>query len=262
MLDFLRSNVKLPTDADIPMPRRSAVPALADQNAAEGGIATLDRALSLLAAFTSSQPQLTLAELAERTHLYKSTVLRMLASLEHANLVHRVSDGRYALGAEIARLNQVFSASFSLEPVVMPGLRELVEETRESAAFYVRQGDQRLCLYRVHSPRPVRDHLQPGDLLPLSHGAGGRVLQAYAGTKGALYAKLRREQVVVLVGDRVPELAGIGAPVFDATGACIGALTLTMPAERLDPEDVAPVSRMARRMTSLLGGKYPAPGSS
>jgi DNA-binding IclR family transcriptional regulator len=29
--------------------------------------------------------------------------------------------------------------------------------TAESASFHVRQGDQRLCLYRVDSPQPVRD---------------------------------------------------------------------------------------------------------
>jgi DNA-binding IclR family transcriptional regulator len=240
------------------MPRRSAVPALADQNAAEGGIATLDRALSLLSVFTATRPHLTLAELADGAQLYKSTVLRMLASLEHANLVYRLPDGRYALGAEIARMHQVFSASFSLESVVMPVLRDLVDSTQESAAFYVRQGGQRLCLYRVHSPRPVRDHLQPGDLLPLDRGAGGRILLAFSGSEGAMYERIRREQKVVLVGDRVPELAGIGAPVFDAAGALVGALTLTMPAERLDPRHEQPACDAARRITVLLGGDYPA----
>jgi DNA-binding IclR family transcriptional regulator len=241
------------------MPRRSALPALADQNAAEGGIATLDRALSLLGAFTASTPVLGLAELSERTQIYKSTVLRMLASLEHANLVHRQPGGRYALGVEVKRLHQVFESSFSLESVVMPVLQELVDKTKESAAFYVRQGDQRLCLYRVHSPRPVRDHMQPGDLLPLDRGAGGRILMAYAGAKGAVYSKIRREQCVVLVGDRVPELAGIGTPVFDASGAMVGAITLTMPAERLNRDDAQFVRVAARHMTTMLGGAYPPP---
>jgi len=134
------------------MPRRSALPAIADQNAAEGGIATLDRALSLLGAFTASTPVLGLAELSERTQIYKSTVLRMLASLEHANLVHRQPDGRYALGVEVKRLHQVFESSFSLESVVMPVLQELVDRTKESAAFYVRQGDQRLRAAMVEPP--------------------------------------------------------------------------------------------------------------
>ncbi len=239
------------------MPRRAALPALADQNAAEGGIATLDRALSLLGAFSRAEPVRTLAQLAEHTQLYKSTVLRMLASLVHAHLVQRLDDGRYALGSEVERLHQVYASSFSLEALVMPVLRELVAQTQESAAFYLPRGRQRLCLCRVDSPRPVRDHMQAGDLLPLEHGAGGRILQAFTGAEGAWAEQARREHLVVLSGDRVPEIAGIGAPVFDAGGRLYASLTLTMPAERLLPEQAPLVRAAAARITSLLGGTYP-----
>ncbi|MFP3616844.1 helix-turn-helix domain-containing protein, partial [Paraburkholderia sp. SIMBA_050] len=84
------------------------------------------------------------AELAHRSGLYKSTLLRLLASLEHARLVQRQADGRYGLGPEVARLNAFYAASFSLEQVVMPALRELVRDTRASAAFHVEQGAHRL----------------------------------------------------------------------------------------------------------------------
>jgi len=239
------------------MPRKAALPALADRNAAAGGIATLDRALSLLTAFSAVRPTPTLAEIAAHAQVYKSTVLRMLASLEHAHLVHKRPDGRYSLGVEVERLHQVYGASFSLETVVMPVLRELVEKTKESAAYYVRQGEQRLCLYRVDSPRPVRDHMRVGDLLPLTRGAGGRILSAYAGGRGAMYAQIRREHLVVLEGDRVPELAGIGAPVFGPGGEIAGALTLTMPNERMDKKFIAPTQQAARKLSEFLGGQFP-----
>lgn len=248
------------------MPKRPAVPALADQNAAEGGIATLDRALSLLTCFTASQPVLTLAELAGRTRISKSTVLRMLASLAHAHMAQRLPDGRWTVGAEVERLHRVFAASFSLESAVMPALQALVDATQESAAYYVPHGNVRLCLYRVDSPRPVRDNQKPGDLLPLDRGAGGRILQAYAaaqaGTAGhggdhTLGARIRREQMVVLIGDRVPELAGLAAPVFGADGNLAGAVTLTMPTERLDRAYALPVQMAARSITNNLGGRWP-----
>ena len=89
------------------MPRRSAQPSLAERDAAPGGAAAVDRALSLLAAFRAGDAALTLAELAERTELYKSTVLRLLASLEHARLVQRGADGGYSLGPEVARLHSI-----------------------------------------------------------------------------------------------------------------------------------------------------------
>jgi len=236
------------------MPKKAALPALADENAAEGGIATLDRALSLLGAFSPANPTPTLTEIAEHARVYKSTVLRMLASLEHAYVVHRRPDGRYALGAEVERLHRVRVASFSLETVALPVLQELVDETQESASYYVPHGDRRLCLFRIDSPRPVHDHRRAGELLPLDRGAGGRVLLAYAGTQGALYDRIRRDGVAVLSGDRTPEVAGIAAPVFGAGNVLDGALTLTMPIERFDPALARSVVRAARRLSAKLGG--------
>ena len=122
------------------MPRKARTPSVADVDAAPGGAAAADRALSLLAAFRAGDVALTLAELAQRTGLYKSTALRLLASLEHARLLQRLEDGRYALGNEVARLNAIHAASFSLDRVVVPELRRLVAATGESAAYHVRQG--------------------------------------------------------------------------------------------------------------------------
>lgn len=236
------------------MPRRPSLPALADEDPAEGGVATLDRALSILGAFNTTSPMPGLAEIAAHTRISKSTVLRMLASLQHAGLVLRLADGRYALGPVVERLQRVRAASVSVESVVMPVLRELAAATGESASFYVRQGDQRLCLWRVDSPRPVRDHLQAGALLPLARGAAGRVLLAFSGARGPVYARIRRDGVAVLAGDRLAEIAGVAAPVFDRTGSLAGALSLSMPVERLLPSLAVPVRQTADKITQLLGG--------
>ena len=141
------------------MPRYPAAPPQ-KSSAEAGGVAAVDRALMLLAAFREGDRSLSLIELAGRTQRVKSTALRLLASLIHFGLVQRLDDGRYALGPEVARLQSIYTASFSLEAVVMPVLRGLVDRTRESAAFHVRQGELRLCLYRVDSPQPIRYHVQ------------------------------------------------------------------------------------------------------
>ena len=235
------------------MPRRPSRPALADDNAAVGGVATLDRALSILGAFSTVRPMPTLAEIAGHTRIAKSTVLRMLASLRHAHLVWQLPDGRYALGTEVERLQCVRSSSVSLESLVMPVLHELAAQTGESASYYVRQGEQRLCLFRVDSPRPVRDHMRVGDLLPLRRGAAGRVLLAQAGARGPVYAGIRRDGMAVMAGDRVPEVGGVAAPVFDTTAHVAGALSLSMPVERLHPGLAAVVRLAARRLSLALG---------
>ncbi|MGF6969273.1 DNA-binding IclR family transcriptional regulator [Paraburkholderia sp. WC7.3g] len=239
------------------MSKQPAIASLADDNLAAGGVAAVDRALTLLASFGNGTPVLSLSALAERTRLYKSTVLRLLASLEHAHLVVRRADGCYVLGSGVARLHAVFAQSSSSESLVMPVLQELVTATRESAAFHVRQGAQRLCLYRVDSPQPVRDHIRVGELLPLDRGRG-RVLQAYCHEADeALGQQIRRQQVIALAGDLNPQLAGIAAPVFGPSGQLAGVITLTMPRERLDSAWAEIMRNSGRTLTRYLGGIKP-----
>ncbi len=243
------------------MPKKSSRSSVADEHAAPGGAAAVDRALSVLAAFRSGDGALTVTELAGRTRLYHSTVLRLLASLAHGRLVRRTPEGRWALGAEVARLASIHSASFALEEVVLPEMRVLVERTQESAAFHVRQGDQRLVLFRVDSPQLLRDHVRAGDLLPLRRGAGGRVLLAYGGARGRVYDQVRRDGYLMVIGDRTPGLAGISAPVWRADRVLAGALTLTMPEQRLRPSFVKEVTASAKRLTAALGGDEPVAGA-
>lgn len=246
------------------MPRKSQTASVADGDAAPGGVAAVDRALSLLAAFRPGDRALALADLAERTQLYKSTALRLLASLEHGALVLRLDDGRYALGPAVARLHGLYAAAFSLEAVVLPVLRALVASTGESAAYHVPQGNARLCLYRVDSPHPVRDHIRAGDLLPADRGTGARVIAAFGGFGAAAAAPARRAERALLqriraqgwhaaTGDRLAGVAGISAPVFRADGALAGAVTLTLPAERMRDGYAGDVVAAAARLRGLTG---------
>lgn len=235
------------------MPRKSPTLSLADEHAAPGGAAAVDRALSVLSAFRAGDNALSVTELAARTRLYKSTVLRLLASLAHGGLARKTSEGQWALGPELSRLAAIYTASFSLEDVVLPVMRELVAQTGESVALHVRQGEQRLCLYRVDSPQLLRDHVKAGDLLPLNRGAGGRVLLAFGGAKGKLYDQIRRAGYLHARGDRVPGLVGVSAPVWRDAGQLVGALTLTVPENRYREAFVPQLRSAATRLSAQLG---------
>jgi DNA-binding IclR family transcriptional regulator len=220
------------------MPRKSSIPSLADKHAAPGGAAAVDRAISLLSAFCAGDKALSVTELAGRTKLYKSTVLRLLASLAHGGLIRKTTEGLWMLGPEVSRLAAVYTASFSLEDVVLPVMHDLVAKTGESVAFHVKQGDQRLCLLRVDSPQLLRDHVQAGDVLPLDRGAGGKILMAFSGAQGKTYEKIRKDGYTHLISDRVPGLVGVSAPVWKGDGQLVGALTLTVPESRFKKQFV------------------------
>jgi DNA-binding IclR family transcriptional regulator len=249
---------------DVNLPRKAVTASVADDHAAPGGAAAVDRALSLLRAFRAGDETLSLAELAERSRLYKSTALRLLASLEHAQLLHRQDDGRYALGSELARLHGIYAASFSLDRLVLPALKQLVAATGESAAYHVRRGQGphavRLCLYRIDSPHPIRDHIKAGDVLPLKRGTGGRVLSAFSpdlvkaasAAERKIYAGIRERGFLAATGDRLEEVAGISAPVFHTDGSIAAAVTLTMPSHRYDEKYAKAVLEAARHLTEQV----------
>lgn len=246
------------------MPRKSLTESVADAHAAPGGAAAVDRALTLLSAFRSGDEALSLTELASRARLYKSTALRLLVSLEHARYLQRLDDGRFALGNEVARLHGIYAASFSLDRVVIPQLRRLVELTGESAAYHVRQGRGadavRLCLYRVDSPHPIRDHIKAGDVLPLRQGTGGKVLCAFdpdlsrtgSAADRKLYAAIRERGFYAATGDRLAEVSGISVPVFHADGTLAAAVTLTMPSHRYDERYAKSVLEIARNLNAKV----------
>lgn len=234
------------------MPRKSSITSIADEQAAPGGAAAVDRALSVLSAFKKGDISLSVTELAERTRLYKSTVLRLLASLAHGGLLRKTSEGLWTLGPEISRLASLYTASFSLEDVVLPVMKELVAKTGESVALHVKQGDQRLCLFRVDSPQLLRDHVQAGDVLPLDRGAGGRVLMAFSGTKGRPYDKIRKDGYIYATGDRIPGLVGVSAPVWKTQDELVGALTLTVPEGRFKNKFINDLRDAALKLTDSL----------
>jgi DNA-binding IclR family transcriptional regulator len=240
------------------MPKKPTTSSLADERAAPGGAAAVDKAVAVLGAFRSHDRELSVTELAERTRLYKSTVLRVLASLAHGRLVQKTADGLWKLGPEVARLAGIYADSFSLESVLLPEMQKLREQTLESVAFHIRQGDQRLVLYRIDSPHVLRDHVQPGDLLPLDRGAGGRILMAYGSKKNdAIYEQIRREGYVVITGDRVPGLVGVSAPVWQNGDHLVGALTLTTLEQRFQEAFVDALKESAQILTERLGGPRP-----
>jgi hypothetical protein len=237
------------------MPKKSTKQSEEKIALSASGVAAVDKALTILRLFSSKNPELSLNEISQATGLYKSTALRMLASLGNALLVLKRSDGMYILGPAIASLNVAYQHQQSLEAVLIPILESLMKATHESAAFHVRQGDKRLCLFRVDSKQALRDHIKVGDLLPIDKGAGGKVLRAFEGAPGKVFAQIREEMVLSISGDRVKEISGISSPVFNAEGF-IGVITLTMPTYRFDPKQASLVKACAKKLSELLGGKF------
>lgn len=210
----------------------------------KAGVAAVDRAFDILHAFTSARPVLSLAEISRITGLYKSTILRLMGSLEKYGFVWQRSDGNYQLGAGLLSLSGVFQDSFDLRQFVMPILEELVVQTSEGASFFIRDGQDQVCLFRVEGRHVVRDHsIQQGDRRPLNASAASTILLSYG---EILPGPLRPEDAcIVSIGTVNPEMAAIGVPVFGAGHKVVGAITLSGPSARFVPDYVERLREVA-----------------
>ena len=114
-------------------------------------VEAVERALTLLDVFTEEEDEVSLADLADKTGYYKSTILRLSRSLERFGYLARQPNGNFRLGPALWRLGSLYRREFDLGEYVRPVLRRLRDQTSETASFYIRDGDVRVCLYRENS---------------------------------------------------------------------------------------------------------------
>lgn len=234
--------------------------------AGKQGVAAVDRALALVAICGESETALTLAELAEHSGFYKSTILRLASSLLSAGYMTRLEDGRFRLGPALLHLGSRYQTTFRIDEFVLPVLRRLAADTGESASFYVREGDSRVCLFRVHSSlHRVLHYVQVGTQFPLNTGASGELLSRFAPGDPRPFAAEELTPavafdrfVVVSKQGRAADTAAVGVPVVGHDGI-IGALTVAGPRARFDDQTEPDILRFTLEagvaLSEKLGGE-------
>lgn len=233
----------------------------AESENGDGGrerVEAVERAIALLHCFTEPGETLALTVLAQRSGLYKSTILRLAGSLVRAGFLSRGSDGRYQLGPELRRLGDLARPKVSLEEVIRPVLRRLSTATQETASFYVPDGTERVCLYRENSPRSARHHLEEGTRHPLNSGAAGLLLSRFGDRSDDPRAvELRTTGTLVSRGDRDPDLAAVAVPVTNMSGELIGSLSVSGLIGRFTDERIEAVRSLLKESAETLRPHLP-----
>jgi DNA-binding IclR family transcriptional regulator len=219
-------------------------------------VAAVERALTILNAFKADKPQMALAEVASATGFYKSTILRLAGSLERYGYLIRQQDGLFRLGPSLWRLGSIYRHGFNLGDVIRPELGRLVEATGETASFYVREKEARVCLFRHNSPQAARHHLDEGAQLPMDAGASAHVLRAFSDAKGAKTRIVKDQGYAISLGERDPHVAAVAVPVFDIASRFRGALAISGLITRFDEKErraaLVELTASAQRLGAVL----------
>lgn len=220
---------------------------------AQDGVIAVTRAMAILDAFRTGEAALTLGELARRTTLHKTTVLRIARTMAAARYLVQMDNGSWRLGPGAGWLGARYQTVFGQTACIEPVLRDLSGVTGESAAFYVREGNSRSCVVRVDGPQAIRHHVRMGEFLPVNRGAIGRVLLAFSDEPGAPYDDIRRVGYHITRGERDPQVASVAFPVFGINHRLIGCVAVSGPLDRFTSKACAKHVQALRKAASRLG---------
>lgn len=210
-----------------------------------------DRALRILASFDASRSSLRVSELAHELGIHKSTVSRLLGTLERRGFVRRERE-RFLPGLELARLARAADPISPLVERALPIMERLAATTGEAVTLGVARGTRAWYV----AQRDGAHILRVGDWVdrstPLHSSATGKVLLAFSDAvvggplerhtpktiidPEALAQEIRRTQLrgyAVIRDELEVGLAAAAAPCFDRTGACVAALAVSGPSFRL-----------------------------
>lgn len=219
-------------------------------------VRSVERALDILLCFTDKS-ELSLTEISARVELNKSTVFRLLASLERKGFLMRDPDNeKYHLGFRLWELSANLTRVDDPGIMLLPDMERLRDVLEETVSLYVRDGRERVRIQAVESKQTIRRVAPIGARLPLTVGASSKILVAYADpeTQEAILSDsdwptsiekqsfmLQLLQIQQLgyassVEEREAGTAAISAPVKNKAGKLVAALSVSGPTSRLTTE--------------------------
>ena len=231
------------------------------------GVRSVHRALSLLTLFDGEHPARTVRELVELAELPKTTVLRLIQTLEGSGYLYGRPDGRLCLGPKLIRLSRAVDLVWRLPVAVDATMEQLCERSRETVNLYVLEGHWRVCAAQKQGPQSIRYVVAVGMQLPLWGGAAAKILLADASTelmdlalaqggKDASYRarllhelqRVRAAGVATSHGERERGSSSVAAPIR-AGDRTVAALAISGPTMRFTDTRVHEFAELLKKAT-------------
>jgi DNA-binding IclR family transcriptional regulator len=233
-------------------------------------VQSLDRALEILKLLGTEQ-EMRVTDLARRLEVHKSTVFRLLSTLQEHGLVEQnPSTERYRLGYGLVRLAGAVVAELDLARASRPVLEQLAVHTGETVNLAILQGDQVVNIEQIASPNLVVNVNWVGKQTPLHATSNGKVLLAHLAEEERsrlLSQSLPRLTSRTITDPRVLDkqlqrvlsdgyaftleeleqgLNAVAAPVFAADGRVVAAVSVAGPSYRVTPHRLTELGELTK----------------
>ena len=220
-------------------------------------MSVLEKATQILDLVAESPEAATLTSIAQRLGQPRSSTHRLLSELVHLGLLFRVGTATYVPGPRLVRWGEAASGVTDIVRIAQPAMVRLRDAVGESVHLYVRQRNTRVCVVAVEGSYELRHFTEVGKPLPLSVGASGKLLLAFAdaATRAQELRRVAGTPVTprapsvedltaqlgeilasgwsISFGEREEGLAAAAVPIRNHAGAVLAALSISGPTTRL-----------------------------
>lgn len=130
-------------------------------------VRAVERALDILLRFSRQTPELSMTRIAEQIGVHKSTVHRLLATLEHKRFVQRDPDsGIYRLGIRLLHLAYLTLNQNGIRRAAAPFTQRLSDQYQENIHLTVLDDADVVFVYIIESTQRVKLSAAIGQRLP------------------------------------------------------------------------------------------------
>lgn len=141
----------------------------------------VSKTMKVLETLLENDSSLPLRELARRCGLPKSSLHRILVSLEKEGWVFQNPVNReYRMGIRFLLFAQKWRMNRELVIIATPHMETLSSLTGETVVLGVYENQEARVLHVVESQNPIKYHFRIGGLLPFTAGAMGKIMLAYS----------------------------------------------------------------------------------
>ena len=191
------------------------------------GVDAVNKALEILNCFTEKNESLSITKIANITGDHKSRISRISKSLENFGYIRKVSNGEFKIGHSIPRLYEIYDTSFNFKNSIKSELDFISAKTNETASFFVKQKESRVCIQTSEPNKIIKHSIQIGAKKPLNKGSSGHILSAYHDLLIENKETILKQGYSMSFGERDREIASISVPIFRTKKQFLGALTVT-----------------------------------